>query len=154
MEPRRKEWVCWIPRPIAEVWHFFSRPENLNEITPDNMSFKILSPVAGKEMYAGMIVQYKVSPFAGIPMDWITEITHIEDQSFFIDDQRVGPYALWHHQHHFQEQDGGTLMRDILHYQVPYGPIGTIANWLFVERMVDGIFTHRSKVIERLFPPK
>lgn len=151
MKPKRKEWTTFIPRPLDEVWTFFSRPENLNEVTPDGMSFQILTPIQGKEMYAGMIVQYNISPFLGIQMDWITEITHISDKAFFIDDQRVGPYSLWHHQHHFKAVPGGTEMSDILHYQVPFGPIGTIANWLFVERQVDGIFTYRETAIKRIF---
>ncbi len=151
MQPRRKTWKQFIPRPIEEVWDFFSRPENLNEITPDNMSFQILSSIKGQRMYPGMIIQYKVSPFPGLPMDWITEITQIQEHKFFIDDQRVGPYALWHHQHHFEEKDGGTLMTDILHYQVPFGPIGTLANWLFVERQIDQIFVHREKITGRIF---
>lgn len=103
-------------------------------------------------MYPGMVIQYQISPLLGIPMNWITEITQIRDKTFFIDDQRVGPYALWHHQHHFKAVDGGTEMTDILHYQVPFGPIGSIANWLFVERMVDQIFTFRESAIEKVFP--
>lgn len=151
MRPRRKEWITTIPRPLAEVWDFFSRPENLNELTPAEVSFEILSPVTGVEMYPGMIIQYRVSPFLGIKLDWVTEITQIRDQEFFIDDQRTGPYALWHHQHHFREVDGGTEMKDILHYQVPFGPIGSIANWLFVERQVDQIFYFREKAIREYF---
>lgn len=151
MKPKRKEWTTFIPRPLDEVWAFFSRPENLNDITPDEMSFQILTPIQGKEMYAGMIVQYNISPFLGIQLDWVTEITHIQDQAFFIDDQRVGPYALWHHQHHFRAVPGGTEMSDILHYQVPFGPIGSLANWLFVEGKVDGIFTYRESAIKRVF---
>ncbi len=151
MKPKRKEWTTFIPRPLDEVWAFFSRPENLNDITPDEMSFQILTPIQGKDMYAGMIVQYNISPFLGIQLDWVTEITHIQDQAFFIDNQRVGPYALWHHQHHFRAVPGGTEMSDILHYQVPFGPIGSLANWLFVEAKVDGIFTYREGAIKRVF---
>jgi ligand-binding SRPBCC domain-containing protein len=151
MKPVRKEWKQFIPRPLDEIWQFFSRPENLNAITPEHVSFRILSPIAGLEMYEGMIIQYKISPFLGIEMDWVTEITHIADRQFFIDDQRVGPYALWHHQHHFEEKDGGVEMTDILHFQVPYGPIGSLANALFVERMVDAIFAHRQQAIREMF---
>ena len=103
-------------------------------------------------MYPGMIIQYQISPFFGIPMNWVTEITQIREQSFFIDDQRVGPYGLWHHQHHFKAVDGGTEMTDILHYQVPYGIIGSIANWLFVERMVEQIFSFREEAMRKAFP--
>lgn len=151
MRPKRKEWETIVPRPLAEVWAFFSRPENLNAITPEEMTFEILSPLAGQEMYPGMIVHYRIAPLLGVPLDWVTEITQIREQSFFIDDQRVGPYALWHHQHHFEPHPRGTLMRDILHYQVPYGPLGTLVNWLFVERQVEEIFRFREAAIRRRF---
>lgn len=152
MRPRRKSWTLFIPRPLEEVWEFFSRPGNLNEMTPANVSFNILSPITGQEMYPGMIIQYQISPLLNIPMNWVTEITQIREHEFFIDDQRVGPYALWHHQHHFKAVEGGTEMTDILHYQVPFGPIGSIANWLFVERMVEEIFKYREAAVEKLFP--
>lgn len=151
MQTKRKEWQMLIPRSLEEVWTFFSRPENLNSITPQEMTFEILSPLAGQQMYPGMIVQYRIAPFLGIKLDWVTEITHIRDRAFFIDDQRVGPYALWHHQHHFEAHSGGTLMRDILHYQVPFGPIGTLVNWLFVERQIDEIFRFRERAVRQRF---
>jgi ligand-binding SRPBCC domain-containing protein len=151
MRPRRKEWTTVIARPLAEVWDFFSRPENLDKLTPGSVSFEILSPVAGVEMYPGMIIQYRISPFLGIKMDWVTEITQIRDQEFFIDDQRVGPYALWHHQHHFRTVEGGTEMQDVLHYQVPFGPIGSLADWLFVGRQVEEIFRFREEAIRQFF---
>lgn len=151
MRPRRKSWTITIPRPLPEVWEFFSRPENLEKMTPSHLSFKILSPIKGVEMYPGMIIQYKVSPLLGIPMNWMTEITQIRHHEFFIDDQRAGPYAIWHHQHHFKAIEGGTEMTDILHYQVPFGPIGSIANWLFVERMVEQIFVHREEAVREMF---
>lgn len=151
MRVKRKSWKQVIPRDLDEVWYFFSRPENLNEITPENMSFEILTDLKGVEMYEGMMIQYKISPFLGIKMDWVTEITHVKDRQYFIDEQRFGPYALWHHQHHFESVADGTLMTDILHYKVPYGPIGTLANALFVENMVGGIFNYREKIVEKLF---
>ncbi|MFM7813134.1 MAG: SRPBCC family protein, partial [Flavobacteriales bacterium] len=91
-----------LPISLDEAWHFFSRPENLNEITPDDMSFEIITDVAGKKMHAGMIIEYKISPFAGVNMNWVTEISHCVDHQFFVDEQRFGPYAFWHHQHHFE----------------------------------------------------
>jgi ligand-binding SRPBCC domain-containing protein len=149
MKVKRKEWQQFIPRPLDEVWQFFSRPENLNEVTPGDMSFEILSPIAGIPMYEGMIIQYKISPFWGIKMDWVTEITHIRESEYFIDEQRFGPYALWHHQHHFQEQDGGVMMTDLLHYKVPYWIVGDIADALFVDRQIETIFSFRKKAIEQ-----
>lgn len=151
MRPRRKNWTLFIPKSLDEVWAFFSRPQNLEKMTPANVSFKILSPDANQVMYPGMVIQYKISPFLGIQMHWVTEITQIRDQVFFIDDQRIGPYGLWHHQHHFEAVEGGTMMTDILHYQVPLGPLGSIANWLFVERMVDDIFAYREQATKAFF---
>ncbi len=148
---KKKSWEIWINRPLDEVWSFFSRPENLNEITPEHVSFEILSDLEGIEMYEGMIIQYNIAPLLGIKMNWVTEITHIRQRQFFIDEQRFGPYAFWHHQHWFEEKDGGTLMKDILHYKVPYGIIGTIANALFVEKMVDQIFEYREETINKLW---
>jgi ligand-binding SRPBCC domain-containing protein len=151
MRPRRKEYELFVPKPLAEVWAFFSRPQNLEQMTPEQVSFHILSPDADQQMYPGMIIQYTIAPLLGIPMHWITEITQIKHHEFFIDDQRVGPYALWHHQHHFKAVEGGTLMTDILHYQVPFGPLGSLANTLFVERMVDQIFSYREAAAKRVF---
>jgi len=153
MTPRRLEFTSVVPRPLAETWSFFSRPENLEKLTPPDVHFDIKTPVAGVAMYEGMAIQYRVSPFAGVGMDWITEITKIAHHEYFVDDQRVGPFALWHHQHHFKAlDDGRTEMTDILHYQAPFGPLGTLADWLFVHRQVKGIFTAREEAIKRLFP--
>ncbi len=151
MKIKYKEWEQFIPRSLDEVWHFFSRPENLNAITPDDMAFEILSDIEGRQMYPGMIILYKVSPFFGFKMDWATEITHIKKSSYFIDEQRFGPYAFWRHQHHFEEKNDGVLMRDMLHYKVPYGPIGSLADALFVDRQIEQIFNYRIKAVERIF---
>ena len=151
MFAKRKEWKQFIPRPLDEVWDFFSRPENLNEVTPGDMSFEILSPISGVPMYEGMIIKYRISPFLGIKMGWVTEITHIKDKRYFVDEQRFGPYAMWHHEHHFEERDGGVLMADLLHYKVPYGIIGSFADLLFVEKQVDKIFSFRKIAIEEVF---
>ena len=151
MQVKRKEWTQFIPLPLEEVWQFFSRPENLNAITPDDMQFEILSDIEGVEMYQGMLIQYKVSPIPGIKMNWVTEITTVKDKQYFIDEQRFGPYALWHHQHHFEPKDGGVLMRDILHYKVPFGPIGSIADTIFVNNKIEEIFNYRVKAVERIF---
>ncbi len=145
-------WEQWIDHPLPEVWSFFSRPENLNDITPEEVSIEILSDIKGMTMHRGMIIQYNIAPLLGIKMNWVTEITQIEEQHYFIDEQRFGPYAFWHHQHWFEEKDGGTQMKDILHYKVPYGIIGTIANSLFVENKVNKIFEFREQTINKLWP--
>jgi len=152
MNVKKKVWSQFIPnKSLEEVWQFFSRPENLNAITPEDMSFEILSNIEGMEMYPGMIVQYRVSPFTGVKMNWVTEITHIKDRVYFIDEQRFGPYALWHHQHHFKAQEGGILMTDTLHYKVPYGFIGTLADKLLVDKRIEEIFQYRVKAVAQIF---
>lgn len=151
MNVKFKQWETFIPRPLNEVWEFFSRPENLNDITPEDMSFQIMTDLEGQSMYQGMIIQYKVSPFPGVKMNWTTEITHVKEGSYFIDEQRFGPYALWHHQHHFYEQGNGVLMKDLLHYKVPYGIIGTLADFILVDKRVEEIFRYREKAIRKIF---
>ena len=102
-------------------------------------------------MYAGQIIEYKVSPFPGIPLYWMTEITHVEDKKYFVDEQRYGPYSLWHHQHHFKEINGGVEMTDIVHYKIPFWILGDIANSLFVNKQLKTIFDYRFKKVEELF---
>lgn len=150
MKVYKKEWTTFIPRPLPAVWDFFSRPENLNEVTPDEMNFEILSNIVGVPMYTGMIILYKVSPVLNIPLHWCTEITHLKNQEYFIDEQRSGPYAMWHHEHHFKAVDGGTEMRDLLHYSIPFGPLGRLANSIFVGSKVDSIFAYREEALEEL----
>ena len=151
MQVKKKEWQQFVPRPLDEVWAYFSRPENLDNITPDYMDFEILTDIENVPMYQGMIIQYKVSPIANIKMNWVTEITHVKEGKYFIDEQRFGPYAFWHHQHHFIEKKGGILMTDLLHYKVPYGYIGSIADALFVDRQIEEIFNYRVKAVEEIF---
>lgn len=139
-----------IPASKEEVWDFISSPKNLKEITPDYMGFEIQTELPEK-MYPGMIIQYKVSPILGIKMTWVTEITHVEHEKFFVDEQRVGPYRMWHHQHHIQEIPGGILMEDIIDYQPPMGLLGDIANSLFIARQLDEIFAYRKEAVEKRF---
>jgi len=140
-----------IPVSIDRAWDFFSDPRNLNDITPDSMRFRILDPERLTRAYPGMIIRYKVSPLLGIPLNWVTEITQVKEKEFFIDDQRVGPYRLWHHQHLFKPVEGGVEMTDILTYALPFGFVGRIAGWLFLHRKVRGIFAYRHRVLARLF---
>ncbi len=140
-----------MPISLEEAWAFFSRPENLNELTPADMSFEILTDIKDKPMYEGMLIRYKIAPMFNIKMNWCTEITHIRDREYFIDEQRFGPYALWHHEHHFKAVEGGTLMKDQLHYAIPFGPIGQLANAIFVGNKVEEIFDFRYQAIEEFF---
>lgn len=150
MKLHRKKFKQFLPIPLDEAWDFFSRPENLNEITPDDMQFEILTKNIPK-MYAGMVIQYNVTPFPLVKMGWVTEITHVEDKRFFIDEQRFGPYAFWHHQHIFEEVKGGVMMTDILHYRVPLGFVGKIINALVISKKVQGIFDYRFQVLENKY---
>lgn len=136
---------------LEKAWDFFSSPANLKVITPDFMGFDIISKLHSEKMYAGQIIRYKVKPVAGIPMQWTTEITQVQKPNFFIDEQRQGPYKMWHHQHHFEEKDGGVLMTDIIHYWPPFGFLGNIANSLLIKKQLKGIFDYRKKKVEELF---
>ena len=141
-----------LPISLEQAWDFFSSPLNLAKITPDHMGFIITSDFKeGQKMYPGMIITYKVSPLLGINLNWMTEITHVQEGKYFVDEQRFGPYALWHHQHHFEEIKGGVHMTDIINYAIPYGFIGRIANSILVENEVRGIFDYREKKVEELF---
>lgn len=140
-----------IPITLKEAWSFFSEPDNLKEITPPYLSFRILSRSDAGEMYPGMIITYRISPLLNISLNWATEITQVKDQKYFIDNQISGPYKIWHHEHHFKEVQGGVEMRDILYYQLPYGILGRIAHRIFVRKKVKEIFNFRYKKIKELF---
>ena len=140
-----------LPVSLDQAWEFFSNPANLQAITPPDMGFKVISKYHGPLMYAGQIIEYKVKPLLGIPIYWMTEITQVKDKQYFIDEQRFGPYAFWHHQHHFKAVEGGVMMTDILHYKVPYGPIGTLADLLLVDNRIEEIFRYRVKAVEQIF---
>lgn len=133
------------------VWKFFSRPGNLQTITPKEMNFIITSPFLTEAAYPGEIITYKVSPVWNIPIRWVTEITQVKHHEYFVDEQRFGPYAMWHHEHHFKSIDGGVEMTDMVSYKMPYWFIGDIANTLFVRNKLKNIFTYRYHQIENLF---
>lgn len=139
---------------IDKAWDFFSSPKNLQKITPDHLGFKIISQHHGEKMYAGQLIEYKVSPVLGIPLYWMTEITHVEDKKFFVDEQRFGPYSFWHHQHHFRETAEGVEMTDIVHYKIPFWFLGDIANTLMVKRQLNQIFQHRFEAAEKIWNGK
>ena len=143
--------VQLIPVSLEKAWDFFSSPDNLQAITPAQLQFKIISQHHGSKMYPGQIIEYKVSPLLGIPVYWMTEITHVQDKQFFIDEQRYGPYSMWHHQHHFKITAGGVEMTDIVHYKLPFWWLGDIANSLFVKAQLQKIFAYRIQKVEELF---
>ena len=140
-----------VPITLDAAWDFFSSPNNLKEITPNNLGFNIISQHHGEKMYPGQIVEYKVRPVLNIPIYWMTEITHVEHKKYFVDEQRFGPYSLWHHQHHFKEVKEGVEMTDIVHYRLPLSFLGDVANKLFVKKQLQGIFDYRFKKVKEMF---
>ena len=140
-----------IPVSLDEAWDFFSHPKNLAIMTPEHLNLKFTNELFGDEMYPGQVMTYNVKPVLGIPLFWMTEITHVRPKQFFVDEQRFGPYSLWHHQHHFRPIEGGVEMTDLIHYKVPGWFVGDIANKLFISRQLEGIFNFRYKKVEELF---
>lgn len=140
-----------LPINLKTAWDFFSSPENLKTITPSYMGFEVTSEYREKKMYPGMIITYKVHPLFNIPMNWATEITHVSEPNYFVDEQRFGPYKFWHHQHKFYEIEGGVEMHDILHYKVGFGIFGKIANSIMVKNKLKDIFGFRYKKLEEIF---
>lgn len=143
--------VQFITAPIDKVWQFFSSAENLKTITPPQLDFHVISKSYGNEMYAGQIIEYTVKPLLGMPLYWMTEITHVEPMKYFIDEQRFGPYSFWHHQHHFKEINNGVEMTDIVHYKIPFWFMGDIANSLIVKSQLKKIFEYRTAVTNKIF---
>lgn len=141
----------FLPITIQEAWEFFSSPSNLSKITPAHMGFQILYMSGGQKMYPGQLIQYVVQGLPGIPMHWTTEITHVHEPYYFVDEQRFGPYSLWHHQHHFKQVEGGVEMTDEVNYAIPLGILGRFAHWLLVGSEVNRIFDHRFVVLENYF---
>ena len=136
---------------VDELWDFISSPQNLKVITPDYMGFEVTSEDLPDKMYEGMIISYRVSPLLGIKTNWVTEITHVKDKHYFVDEQRVGPYNIWHHQHFLEETANGTLMKDIISYEPPFGILGNVANTLVIKQKLKEIFNYRTKVLNSLF---
>ncbi len=139
-----------LPITLDKAWEFLSNPKNLPIITPDYMSFKIVSKI-DRPLYTGQIIQYIVTPLLGIKTKWVSEITHIEEKKYFVDEQMYGPYALWHHKHFIHEIDGGVEMEDIIDYKIPAGFLGQMAHPFLVQPKLNEIFNHRKKKLEELF---
>jgi ligand-binding SRPBCC domain-containing protein len=140
-----------IPVSIPEIWEFISSPNNLKEITPEHMGFQVTSSSGAEKMYPGMIITYKVSPLLGIKLDWMTEITHVREYEYFVDEQRIGPYSIWHHEHKIEPIKGGVLMTDIITYQPPLGFLGAIANSLIIKKQLKEIFDYRVLALDKKF---
>lgn len=136
---------------LDETWDFISSPANLKEITPDYMGFDITSGELPEKMYPGMIISYRVKPLLGIPTTWVTEITQVKEKEYFVDEQRVGPYAIWHHEHKIRPGKDGTIMEDLISYLPPFGILGGLANALFIRKKIKEIFEYREKALEKRF---
>lgn len=139
-----------LPITIQEAWNFFATPRNLNTVTPPQLVFTITSPVPD-QMYEGLIITYQIKPMLNIAVDWCTEITHIKEHSYFIDEQRKGPYRMWHHEHHFKQVQGGVLMTDLLYYDIGKFFLGKLADRMFVHKKLNQIFAYRYQVLETYF---
>jgi ligand-binding SRPBCC domain-containing protein len=137
----------------AQVWAFFAAPKNLNAITPPNLTFQILGEVPTR-MYAGQMIAYRIGVLPGITTRWLTEITHVREGEYFVDEQRMGPYRLWHHEHHFAPapQGRGVVMTDRVTYEVGWGPAGEVLHAVWIKRQLTQIFDYRAERIAALFP--
>ncbi len=136
---------------LAAAWKFFSNPHNLARITPPSLDFRTLSEVPD-EIYSGLMIRYRVRPIFSIPMEWLTEITHVVPRQMFVDEQRSGPYRIWHHEHHFRDLgDGRVEMLDRVTYQLPLGWLGNLAHPILVAPQIRKIFDHRIKAVDELF---
>ena len=144
----------FIPADLTTVWDFFSSPKNLKAITPPEMNFEVLEITGGEKMYAGQMISYKVSPLPFVRVRWVTEIKNVEYKRYFTDEQKVGPFALWYHQHFFSELNNGVLMTVEISYAIPFGILGRIANRMVVEKQVGNIFNYRTERIKSHFPLK
>ena len=139
---------------ISEAWDFFSSPRNLQKITPPKMGFNIVSEYVSPKMYSGQLIEYRVKPLLGIPLKWITEIKNVKDETYFIDEQRFGPYRFWYHEHWFEATEKGVKMIDRVTYGLPMGLLGRLAHRLFVRKQLETIFDYREEQINALYPVK
>ena len=139
-----------LPISIEKAWDFLSDPKNLQTISPNDMNFEIISGAADK-MYQGQIIEYTVTPLLGVKTRWVTEITHVKEPQYFVDEQRFGPYRLWHHKHIIKPIDGGVLMEDLVHYKLPMGLLGSWIEPYLVKPKLEKIFNYREAKLKELF---
>ena len=142
-----------IPATLEQVWDYFSDPRNLDEMTPPDMRFRILTAPLPR-MYEGQIVEYRVEFVRGLPALWLTEIAHVREPRYFVDEQRIGPYRFWYHEHKFEPVAGGTHMSDQVTYSIGFGPLGDLLNAIWIGRRLKRIFDFRAEKIRQLFPER
>lgn len=138
---------------LDKAWEFFSTPKNLQEITPNDLSFNIISELP-ETMYPGLIIEYIIQPFPLVKFNWVTEITHVSERKYFVDEQRFGPYKFWHHKHFFTESEDGIIMDDIIHWGLPFGLLGRTFGAGLVKNQLDKIFNYRYKALDKYFNHK
>ena len=139
-----------VSAPLDDVWAYFATPENLNDMTPNDMQFEIVHGGEGK-MFQGQLIEYRVGFMPLVKSRWLTEIAHVEDHAYFVDEQRIGPYRFWYHEHHFEAVDGGTQITDQVTYELPFGFLGDIVHAVWVGRRLKGIFDFRTVKVKELF---
>ncbi len=139
-----------VPAEPEQIWSFLTSHANLLEMTPPEMNFTILSKDLAQSVYPGMMIHYSLTPILGIKMKWLTQITQRKEMAYFVDEQRTGPYKIWHHEHHIAAIPGGTLITDLIHYVPPLGFLGDIANRLFIKDQLQQLFKYRMrKMVEK-----
>ena len=139
-----------LPVQMAEAWQFFSSPRNLPSITPPWLNLVAMNDIPDS-MYPGMVIQYRVKPFLGIPVNWLTEITHVDAPRYFVDEQRFGPYRFWQHHHYFRPAKDGIKMTDTVYYALKYGPLGRLIHSALIRRRLEEIFDFRQRALAQLF---
>jgi ligand-binding SRPBCC domain-containing protein len=144
------QWEQNIPVPVSEVWDYFCDPKNLNKITPPDMNFEILRG-GDVKMYTGQIIEYRVEFLRGVRSLWLTEIAHVREREYFVDEQRIGPYRFWYHEHVFEKVGNGTKMTDRVTYAIPFGFLGDVLNFVWIGKRLDRIFEFRRRKIIELF---
>ncbi len=140
----------FLPIEMDQAWAFFSSPANLAVLTPKEMGFTVLTKL-DKDIHNQMIIDYTVKPLLNVPLHWRTQIIDVKEKLEFTDIQLKGPFKLWKHLHQFIQQENGILIKDEVHYVLPFGFIGEIAHSLIVKKRIDGIFSYRKKVLDNLF---
>lgn len=141
----------FLPISIDKGWAFFSNPKNLHKITPEYMGLVVTVGNENEKIHPGMIYAYSVKAVLGIPLEWVTEIKYVVEPTYFVDEQRFGPYKFWHHEHQITEVPGGIEVRDLVSYKLYGGPFGRFLNWLFVQKQLDQIFSYREKKLREMF---
>lgn len=139
-----------VPAPLDEVWEYFATPKNLNEMTPPDMRFEIIYGGEGA-MFQGQLIAYRVQIMPLIKSRWLTEIAHVEEKVYFVDEQRIGPYRFWYHEHRFEAVDGGTRITDQVTYELPFGPLGALLHAIWVGPRLKSIFNYRREIVTTLF---